>query len=73
MSHELLWQVLNQLPEKVEKVEYCSLIPEQLQLYQREVELGRKEMKNGGGEEGRGVGKEISSQKVHYANVCVCR
>ena len=49
-------QVMNQLPDKVEIVEHCALTSEQLELYHREVELGRKEIKNGGGEEERESG-----------------
>ena len=54
-------QVLHQLPDKVEVVERCTLTSEQWRLYCREVEQGRREMKDGSGEqgrEGRGGGRE---------------
>jgi SWI/SNF-related matrix-associated actin-dependent regulator 1 of chromatin subfamily A len=44
-------EVLHQLPRKVESVEHCALTPEQSELYHKEVELGRKETKNGRGKE----------------------
>ena len=49
-SHPRCYQVLHQLPRKVESVKHCALTPEQSELYHKEVELGRKEMKNGRGE-----------------------
>ena len=55
LSH---YQVLHQLPDKLESVEHCTLTPDQWRLYCREVEQGRREMKDGNGEKGVAGDKE---------------